>query len=299
MASRFREMLVNMSPTLRRRIAAAVCVLGLSFIHSKAPSMGHASEQTTAAQMEIVAHRGASHDAPENTMAAFKLGWAQNADAVELDILLSKDGRIVVIHDKDTKRVSGVDRPVVEQTLDELRSLDAGRWKDAKWTGEKLPLLSEVLATIPDGKRLFIEVKCGAEVVPELVRELKAAGKKPEQTAVIGFSADAMAAVKQALPHLEVFWIVNIKPDPKSDKQPLTVDELIATAKRINADGLDLSACDTIDKAFGDKVRSAELKLAVWTVDDPAVARAMQAAGVQSLTTNRPGWMRDQLAMPK
>ena len=295
MASRFREMLVNMSPTLRRRIAAVVCVLGLSFNPSKAPSMGHASEQMAAAQMEIVAHRGASFDAPENTLSAFKLGWEQKADAVELDIMLSKDGRIVVIHDKDTKRLAGVDRSVVGQTLAELRSLDVGRWKGAKFTGEKLPLLSEVLATIPDGKRLFIEVKCGAEVVPELVRELKVAGKKPEQTAIIGFSADAMAAVKQALPLLEVFWIVNIKPDPKSDKEPLTVEELITTAKRIKADGLDLSACDAIDKVFGDKVRSAGLKLAVWTVDDSVVARAMQAAGVQSLTTNRPGWMREQL----
>ena len=295
MASRFREMLVNMSPTLRRRIAAVVCVLGLSFIHSKAPSMGHASEQTAAAQMEIVAHRGASFDAPENTLSAFKLGWEQKADAVELDIMLSKDGRIVVIHDKDTKRLAGVDRSVVGQTLAELRSLDVGRWKDAKFTGEKLPLLSEVLATIPDGKRLFIEVKCEAEVVPELVRELKEADKKHEQTAIIGFSADAMAAVKQALPHLEVYWIVNIKPDPKATKPPLTVEELITTAKRIKADGLDLSACDTIDKVFGDKVRSAGLKLAVWTVDDPVVARSMQAAGVQSLTTNRPGWMREQL----
>lgn len=295
MASRFRELHFKRSSTSLCQIAAVFCVFGLCFMPSKAPGMSHASEQTAAAQMEIVAHRGASFDAPENTLAAFKLGWAQQADAVELDIMLSKDGRIVVIHDKDTQRLAGVDRPVVGQTLAELRSLDVGRWKDAKFTGEKPPLLSEVLATIPDGRRLFIEVKCGAELVPELVRELKAAGKKPEQTAIIGFSADAMAAVKQALPHLEVYWIVNIKPDPKSDKQPLSVDELIATAKRIKADGLDLSACDTIDKAFGDKVRSAGLKLAVWTVNDPAVARAMQAAGVQSLTTDRPGWMREQL----
>lgn len=295
MASRFRETLFKLSPASRRQIAALACVLGLSFIFSKAPHMGLASEQTSPVPMEIVAHRGASFDAPENTLASFKLGWAQQADAVELDILLSKDGRIVVIHDKDTKRLAGVDRPVVEQTLAELRSLDVGRWKDAKFTGEKLPLLGEVLATIPDGKRLFIEVKCGAEVVPELIRELKQAGKKPEQTAIIGFSADAMAAVKQALPNLEVYWIASIKPDPKAAKPPLTVDELISTAKRINADGLDLSACDTIDKPFGDKVRAAGLKLAVWTVNDPAVARAMQAAGVQSLTTDRPGWMREQL----
>lgn len=279
----------------RPSATAIVCCLGLCLVHSKAPIMSDAAEQTPARPMEIIAHRGASHDAPENTLASFKLGWAQQTDAVELDIMLSKDGRIIVIHDKDTKRVSDVDRTVVEQTLDELRSLDAGRWKDAKWAGEKLPLLSEVLATIPDGKRLFIEVKCGAEVIPELVRELQAAGKKPAQTAIIGFSAPTMAAAKQALPNLEVYWIVNIKPDPKAAKPPLTVDELIETAKRINADGLDLSACDTIDKPFGDKVRSAGLKLAVWTVNDPAVARAMQAAGVQGLTTDRPGWMREQL----
>lgn len=280
-----------------RRLGAVVLLVMSGLFWSVLP-MSDAADKQVGQGMEIVAHRGASYDAPENTLAAFQLGWAQQADAVELDIMLSKDGKIIVIHDKDTKRLAGVDRPVVEQTLDELRKLDVGRWKDARFAGEKPPLLSEVLATIPDGKRLFIEVKCGAEIVPELTRELKAAGKKHEQTAVIGFSADAMAAVKEALPHLEVYWIVNIKPDPKSEKRPLTVDELIATAKRIKADGLDLSACDTIDKAFGDKVKAAGLKLAVWTVNDPAVARAMQAAGVQSLTTDRPGWMREQLPLP-
>ncbi len=246
---------------------------------------------------EIVAHRGASHDAPENTLAAFNLGWAQHADAVELDIMLSQDGRIITIHDKDTKRVAGVARPVVEQTLEELRMLDAGRWKNERFAGERLPLLSEVLATIPEGKRLFIEVKCGPEIVPELKRELTAAGKKPAQTAIIGFSSEAMAAVKQAMPHLEVYWIVSIKPDAKSNKKPLSVDELIKAAKSIHADGLDLSACDTIDKPFVERVTQAGLKLAVWTVNDPKMAQQMIDAGVQSITTDRPGWMREQLGI--
>lgn len=280
---------------VRRIQCAGQFLLLVGFLIEGSFSVGHAADQQAVPSMEIVAHRGASHDAPENTMASFKLGWEQNADAVELDILMSKDGRIVVIHDKDTKRLAGVDRLVSEQTLEELRKLDVGKWKNEKFSGEWPPLLGEVLATIPDGKRLFIEVKCGPEVVPELVRELREAGKKPEQTAVIGFSADAMAAVKKALPNIQVYWIANIKPDPKSDKKPLTVDQLIATAKRINADGLDLSVCDTIDKSFGDKVRAAGLKLAVWTCNDPNVARAMQAAGVQSLTTDRPGWMREQI----
>src|SRR5262245_27937128 len=79
-------------------------------------------------QVEVVAHRGASDEAPENTLAAFRLGFEQ-ADAVELDLHLSKDGHAIVIHDKTTKRTAGLDRPVAEQTLEELKALDAGGWK--------------------------------------------------------------------------------------------------------------------------------------------------------------------------
>ncbi len=72
--------------------------------------------------LDIFAQRGASHDAPENTLAAFKLGWAQRADAVELDIWLTKDGKILSLHDADTKRTTGVMKKVAENTLAELRA---------------------------------------------------------------------------------------------------------------------------------------------------------------------------------
>ncbi len=75
-----------------------------------------------------------------------------------------------------------------------------GKWKDAKFAGEKLPTLDEMLATVPEGKRVFIEVKCGPEIVPELDRVLKASKLKPEQTPVIAFNADVIAAVKKARP---------------------------------------------------------------------------------------------------
>src|SRR4051794_19310515 len=78
--------------------------------------------------VEIVGHRGASHDAPENTVAAIKLAWKQKADASEFDVYLSKDGKIVVIHDGTTKRTAGVAKKVIDQTLAELRELDAGKW---------------------------------------------------------------------------------------------------------------------------------------------------------------------------
>jgi glycerophosphoryl diester phosphodiesterase len=246
-------------------------------------------------QVEIIAHRGASFDAPENTLESFQLGWKQNADAVELDIMLSKDGKIVVIHDKDTKRLAGVDKPVAEQSFEELRGLDVGKWKAAQWQGTRIPLFSDVLASIPEGKRLFIEIKSDSAILPELKRELAAAKRSKSQTAIIGFSAPTMADAKKVFPELEVYWIVDIKPNAKTGKKSPPVEDLIRGAKEAKVDGLDLSAHESIDKAYAKKISDAGLKLAVWTVNDPAFARQMIQAGVQGLTTDRPGWMREEL----
>jgi len=249
--------------------------------------------------VEIVGHRGASYDAPENTLSSIRLGWEQHADAVEFDIYLSKDGQIVLSHDKDTERTAGVKKLIVEHTADELRKLDVGKWKDAKFAGEKIPFLSEVLATIPNGKRVFIEIKCGPEIVPELSRVLKASGKPVSSLAIICFQEDVVAACKKALPEHQTYWLVSIKRDKRTGEWNHTADELISKAKSLHADGLDLSACDFIDAVFGRRVKSERLGLYVWTVNDPAVARQMIAAGVQGVTTDRPAWLREQLQTKK
>ncbi len=246
--------------------------------------------------VEIIGHRGASYEAPENTLASIRLAWEQQADAVEFDVYLSRDGQIVLIHDKDTERTGGVKKAVVEQTADELRQLDVGRWKNERYAGERIPLLSEALATIPEGKRVFIEVKCGPEIVPELKRVLAASKQPPAATAIISFSAPVVAASKQALPECKAYWIVGLKRDKTTGEWPHTAASLIKTAKELHADGLDLQAAELIDRPFGDAVRQAGLELCVWTVNDVTMARAMLAAGVQGITTDRPGWLRAELA---
>ena len=280
---------MNQCPSRRfGTLTAVFCVLNI--LRGMTPVSA-----TESLEVEIIAHRGASFDAPENTLESFQLGWKQNADAVELDIMLSKDGKIVVIHDKDTKRLAGVDRPVVEQSLEELRALDVGLWKSPDWKGTRIPLFSDVLATIPEGKRLFIEIKSDSAILPELKRELAAANRPISQTALIGFSEKTMADAKQLFPELLVYWIVDIKPNAKTGKQSPPVEDLIRGAKEAKVDGLDLSAHEVIDHAYASKIRDAGLKLAVWTVNDPALARQMIKAGVEGLTTDRPGWMREQL----
>lgn len=245
--------------------------------------------------VELVAHRGASYDAPENTLSSIKLGWEQQADAVEFDIWLSKDGEMVLLHDKDTKRVSGVDRLVKDQTWAELQKLDVGKWKADKYAGERMPRLKDALATIPTGKRVFVEVKCGPEIVPAMAAAIKSTGRPTREIAVICFQDDVVAATKRALPEYQVYWLVSLKQDKQTKAWNHSVEELITRARELKADGLDLSACDLIDAKFGKSVRDAGLELYVYTVNDPAIARQMLAAGVQGITTDRPAWLREQL----
>ena len=243
--------------------------------------------------VEIIAHRGASDDAPENTVAAFQLGWEQKADACELDIRLSKDGRIVAIHDSTTRRTARVSRRVSAQTLEKLRSLDAGSWKGAQWKGERIPTLEEVLGTVPDGKRLFIEIKCGPEVLPEMERVLNASGKNAQQSVIIGFDFATMKQAREHFPHSAIYWVASPK-KWSGGKRP-SADALIAKAKSANLDGLDLDRRFAIDGEFVSRVKDAGLKLCVWTVNDAAVAGKLVALGVDGITTNRPLWLRERL----
>ena len=258
------------------------------------PAMCALNATSTLFAAQIIAHRGASYDAPENTVLALKLGYTQNADAGECDIHLTKDGKIVLMHDPDTARTAG-DKLIIKETdLATLRKVEVaqwGKWKD-KGFSEKVPLLEEALAVIPDGKRLFIEIKCGPEILPELERVLRASGKKPAQTPIIGFNYETVRQAKARMPQLEVSWLVSS--DSKTKVFP-PVAEIVAKAKAAKLDGLDLNYGFPIDKQFVETVKKAGLKLYTWTVDDPVVAKAEVAAGVDGITTNRPEWLRHQL----
>lgn len=243
--------------------------------------------------VEIIAHRGASHDAPENTVAAIKLAWEQGADGSEFDVYLSSDNQIVVIHDKDTKRTGGgVQKLVAKSTLAELQQLDVGLWKAAKYRGERIPTIADMFATVPAGKKVFVEVKCGPEIVPALDRALTESKLKPEQTPVIAFDANVIAELKKVRPDIPAYWLVSLN---KKDMPPPTVESLIVKAREIKADGLDLSATTALDEAYARAIHDAKLKLYVYTVNDPAVARRMIQLGVAGITTDRPAWLREEL----
>jgi len=241
----------------------------------------------------IIAHRGASQDAPENTLAAIHLAWKQNADAVEMDVHASKDGHVVVIHDATTRKTAGVRRKVASQTLAELQALDVGNWKAPKWKGQRIPTLADVLATLPPRKRLFVEIKCGPECLTRLAEEVRGSGLQSDQVVPIGFALDTMSELKRICPELTVCWIAEFKRTLRGWKP--RAEQLIAQARKAGLDGLDLSGRGPVDRTFADKVHAAGLQLYIWTVDSPERAWELFDAGVDGITTNRPGWLREQL----
>lgn len=246
--------------------------------------------------VDIVAHRGASYDAPENTVASAKLAFQNHADALELDIWLSKDGQLVVSHDQNLKRTTGRDAKVTDLTLAEIKQLDAGKWKEPKFTGEKVATLDELLATIPAGKRVFIEIKPGPEIVPALKATLEKTALQRTQLVIITFNYESARAAKLAMPDLPVSYLVSYKPAKDTGKPPRSLEELVADCKAARLDGLDLESKWPLDAAAAKRIKDAGLRLDVWTVDDPAVAKHWIALGAAGVTTNRAGWMREQLS---
>lgn len=254
---------------------------------------------STLPAVEIIGHRGASYDAPENTLASVNLAWERNADAVEIDIYLSKDGKIVAFHDKTTKRIGGRDQEVKDQTFDELQTLDVGAWKNAKYKAERIPTLTQILETIPAQKRLFIEIKCGPEVLPQLKQELAASGKTPAQTAIIGFDFDTMQQAKQLMPEREVIWVFKVKQNKITRKWQHKPGYYIQKAKEANLDGLDLGYNGFVNKAFVQQAKEAGLPVYVWTVNKVGDAKKLAEMGVTGITTDRPGLLLSALKPEK
>lgn len=246
----------------------------------------------------IIGHRGASSDAPENTIAAFKEAWNQNADGVEGDFHFTRDQRIVCIHDKDTMRTGGTKLTVATSTLAELRQLEYGGWKAAKFQGEPIPLLSDVLQAIPDGKQLVIELKTDPAIVPLLKEELSQHAFDPSRILIISFNEATVAKCKELLPEIKAHWLTGYEQNKETKVWHPTVDEITAKLLQSHADGLGTKADrNIVTENFIRALKEQGMKeFHVWTVDDPGDALYFQKLGAIGITTNRPAFIRSALS---
>ena len=247
----------------------------------------------------IVAHRGASHDAPENTLPAFELAWEQGIDAIEGDFQLTRDGEIVCIHDKTTKKVSNQNLVVSQSTLKELRQLDVGSWFGKKWKGTPIPTLAEVLHTVPDTKYIFIEIKSGPEILPKLFQELRRSQLRPEQVRILSFHAEVIFEFKRNMPGVKAFLLSMFKKDQSTGQTEPTVDDILEMLRLAQADGLSLEAHSSVNTAFVRRILDAGYEYHVWTVDNVRTAKKFQNLGAMSIMTNVPELIKKKLQKHK
>jgi glycerophosphoryl diester phosphodiesterase len=242
----------------------------------------------------IVAHRGASYDAPENTLAAFRLAWEQESDGIEGDFYLTADDRIVCIHDPDTQRTAGIKRIVEESSLAELRELEYGSWKDPRWHGEQIPTLRDVWETVPDGKLFVIELKSKESIAPVLADQLRTLDDGRIRVLIISFHQETAAACKALMPATRVHWLTKFSPDEAGVSFHPDVSTVAETIKRLGVEGVGMRAQrEVIDLAFAQALKQMDCReFHVWTVDSIDDAKYFQTLGVMGITTNRPAHLR-------
>ena len=207
----------------------------------------------------VVAHRGASADAPENTIAAFNSAWEQGADVIEGDFQLTSDGHIVCVHDQDTLRVSGTRLVVKESTLKELSQLDIGRYFHDKSFDEKIPTIQQVFATIPNNKQILVELKCGVEILPVLMQQIQLSNLDLSQIGIIAFDQEVIKQCKLLEPRLIALWL--------NDYNEINdINFIVSTLIDIKADGL--LSNNTTSEQLRNEVIKQGLIYNIWASDD-------------------------------
>jgi glycerophosphoryl diester phosphodiesterase len=236
----------------------------------------------------VIGHRGAMGYCPENTVVSFERGLALGADWIELDVHLSRDGALVVIHDDSVDRTTNGHGLVKDLTLDELRRLDAGSWYAPEFAGQRLLTLDEVLGWARErGATLDIEIKnvpmyyAGIEsaVVEALDRTAMS-----EQAIVISFDHRAVQRVKQLDGRIVTGVLYAGRP----------TDGGVGLAKQAGAEAL-LPQWSYVTPEDVQLAHAAGLIVAPWTTSEPAQLERLIAAGVDAIGTNPPDVLRRQL----
>lgn len=237
-----------------------------------------------------IAHRGASYIAPENTRASINLAWKLAADAAEIDIRLTADNKIVVIHDASTLRTGDIDKKISESSYNEIKNIDVGKFKSNDYIGENIPLLDSLIGYIPIGKVLFIEIKSGPDILRTLKNIIEKSNVK-ERLVFIAFNYETLASAKLLMPEIPTFWLL-------SSVDSKNIKEIIMKTKKAGFDGLNINY-NSVNKGLIDRLNKENLSCYTWTVNDPEKAAKVIEAGVAGITTDRPKWLRNQIQKKK
>ena len=244
---------------------------------------------------KIVAHRGASYKAPENTIASFKLAFEEYADFIEGDFWMTKDNEIVCIHDPHTKRVTNkkIKLNVISSTLHNLKQLDVGSWKGSEFEGSEIPTIQEIFKMIPAGKGIFIDVKDDREIFMQKLAEIIEQSFIPEDMIrIIAFNPNTVQLAKKYLPDIKAYWLFGWYFSKIKYIISLAQRKLIKALNGIECDGVDLYAAPYIDEKLVKYLRYNDLDFCAYNVDKQQDALKLITLGADAITTDSPFMMR-------
>ena len=226
-----------------------------------------------------IAHRGASGTFPENTLSAFRAAIEAGADMCELDVQLTREGAVVVIHDETVERTTDGKGEVAELTLEELKRLDAGaKYKGGSFKGERIPTLDEVFAVTGGKCGLNIELKAGG--LEHQVAQIMQAHNALGDSIVSSFDWDYLKKIQQLHFDIRVGLLAEEKP----------VD-LMMNAAAMRAHAIN-PRWDMVTSDLCKAAHERGLKVYTWTVDADARMRALIECGVDGIMTNYPERLR-------
>ena len=180
---------------------------------------------------------------------------------------------------------------IKDSEYEELSKLDIGSWFGKEWKEETIPLLSEVLDLIPKRKEIYIEVKTGTEITDQLIKDIYQHKEKIKEISIISFYPEVIKEIKSIAPELTANLLVNFE-GPKLIEE----NDIVRMMKEINADGIGAQNHKSLDVHFFNKINRENKKVHVWTVNSKEEAKRYYELGLDSVTTNCPGKIREYLS---
>lgn len=239
--------------------------------------------------MKVIAHRGNSWVAPQNTLAAFESAYRDQADAIELDIQMLADGRAAVIHDDTVDATTNGTGPIGDFTAAELAELDAGAWFSPAFTGQRVPIFDDVLDFLSARPEIsvLLEVK-GVWPREPLARVLEAIGAAglADRFVVQSFEVETMTLARGLVPDMRREWLIDAwRPD------------VVDVAYDLDVQGVNPNGMILLDHPdFVDEMHGAGLSVGVWILNEVPHWAAAQTLGVDAIITDRPGMLRGWIA---
>ncbi|MSP53485.1 MAG: glycerophosphodiester phosphodiesterase [Gammaproteobacteria bacterium] len=233
----------------------------------------------------IIAHRGANVDAPENTLIAIELAAQQGATWIEVDLHLTADRRIIVIHDETLNRTTNGKGRVLDQSLAQLQQLDAGSWFANEFVGEQLPTLEQLIKLLDQFKlNVNLEIKADAgmegetsEVTAKILQQHWPVNKS--LPLISSFSTLALESMQHSAPHL-----------PRGLLLEKWETNSAALATKLDCVTVNLSR-HYVDAGSIDSIKALNKKIMIYTVNEPTQARELFNMGVDAIFTDCPGYM--------